>query len=184
MCPSMSERGGKAATVSIRSPAFLCEVPHCCGLGTQKWKDFQLSSSTQYANNHRHSFQVLGIFVLRLRHSSFPSCMQFPTLTPRTAHIGHSPDKNVPMFKPSTPIMIIDTATQRTVFSEVPLAALPHHPSNGFKNSLSALFIQKHLNCDILKKKINKQINFKKGSKDQKKIYVKRQLLWWTEFTS
>lgn len=54
-------------------------------------------------NNHRHPFQVMGIFVLYLKYSSFPNFMQFPTLTSRTAHFGHSPDYNVPVFKPSTP---------------------------------------------------------------------------------
>lgn len=42
-CAPTRQRGGKAATVkkddcsvSIRSPAYLCEVPHYCEVGTQE----------------------------------------------------------------------------------------------------------------------------------------------------
>lgn len=92
MCPNMSE-GWKSRNCEERW--LLCEhqvssLPlwsaSLLGLGTQDWKDFQLSSCP----NHRHPFEVMGVFVLHLKYSSFPGFMQFPTLTPRTAHIGQS----------------------------------------------------------------------------------------------
>lgn len=112
-CAPTRQRGGKAATgrerdcsASAKSPIFLCKVPHRCGIRHAGLERLPVSSNLNLQLSQAHS-QVMGIFVSRTNTPPslvlvlFPS--QFPTSAIREAHISHSPDENLPVFKPSVP---------------------------------------------------------------------------------